>query len=193
CLIGLYRSITARAFCNLRVFRDSLRVGVSEWAGVRTLVTIRCGERLCALDRAAVREVTPLPDLSRPPSLPASVEGLMNLAGEAVLVVDLVRLLDISPNKEIDPIYRHVVVLQQQDGSTGLLVDRVEDVASVADDAIVAADRNTTINDCVVGQVDIGGETAHVLDAGRIFLSAERVRLADMQRSEQARLDALDA
>jgi len=167
--------------------------GGSEWAGVRTLVTIRCGERLCALDRAAVREITPLPELSRPPSLPASVEGVMNLAGEAVLIVDLVRLLDVAPNEDIDPIYRHVIVLSQDDGSSGLLVDRVEDVASVPANAIIAADGATTVNDCVVGQVEIGGETVHVLDAERIFLAAERLRLADIQKSEQARLDALDA
>lgn len=167
--------------------------GVSERAGVRTLVTIRCGERLCALDRAAVREVAPLPELSRPPSLPASVEGVMNLGGEAVVIVDLVRLLDVAPNTDIDPIYRHVVILHQQDGSTGLLVDRVEDVVTVAGDAIIATGGNTTINDCAVGQVEIGNEIAHVLNASRIFLAAERVRLADIQQSEQARLDALDA
>lgn len=167
--------------------------GGSEWAGVRTFVTIRCGERLCALDRAAVQEVTPLPELSRPPSLPASVEGVMNLAGEAVLVVDLVRLLNLAPDANIDPIYRHVVVLHQDEGSAGLLVDRVEDVVSVANDAIIAADDSTTVNDCVVGQVELGGQTVHVLAADRIFLAAERVRIADIQASEQARLDALDA
>ncbi|RYZ03945.1 MAG: hypothetical protein EON61_15140, partial [Alphaproteobacteria bacterium] len=96
--MALYRSITARAFCNLRALCGSLCAGGSEWVGVRTFVTIRCGERLCVLDRAAVQEVTPLPELSRPPSLPASVEGVMNLAGEAVLVVDLVRLLDVAPD-----------------------------------------------------------------------------------------------
>lgn len=167
--------------------------GGSEWAGVRTLVTIRCGERLCALDRIAVREVTPLPELSRPPSLPASVEGVMNLGGEAVLIVDLVRLLDIAPNADVDPIYRHVVVLRRDDGAAGLLVDRVEDVTSVADEAIMAADSDTTVNDCITGQVEIGGEVAHVLDAERIFLAAERARFADIQQNEQARLDALQS
>lgn len=156
-------------------------------------MTIRCGERLCALDRAAVREVTPLPELSRPPSLPASVEGIMNLGGEAVLVVDLVRLLAIAPNADVDPIYLHVVVVHQEDGAAGLLVDRVEDVVNVADDAIIAADGDTTINACIVGQVVLGDETIHVLDAGRVFLEAERARFADIQKSEQDRLDALQA
>lgn len=169
------------------------RAGASECVGVRTLVTIRCGERLCALDREAVQEVTPLPELSRPPSLPASVEGVMNLAGEAVLVVDLVRLLDLEPNPDVDPVYRHVVVLHQDEGAAGLLVDRVEDVASVARDAIIATDEHSTVNDCVVGQVELGDETVYVLEAGRIFLAAERARMADIQKSEQARLDALDA
>ncbi len=154
-------------------------------------MTIRCGQRLCALDRKAVREVTPLPELSLPPSLPASVEGVMNLGGEAVLVVDLARLLGIDPDADVDPIYRHVVVLQQGESVIGLLVDRVADVTSVAADAVMPADAATTLNDCVTGQVEIAGETAHVLDADRILLEAERVRFADIQRAEQTRLDAL--
>ena len=160
---------------------------------MRTLVTIRCGDRLCALDRAAVREVTPVPELSRPPSLPSSVEGLMNLAGEAIVVIDLARLLGVTPDSEVDPLYRHVIVLGQEDNLTALLVDRVEDVRRIEDNAVTPADEKTSVNDCVVGQVDINGATAHLLDVGRIFLAAERTRFADIRRSEQARLDALEA
>jgi len=160
---------------------------------LRTLVTIRCGERLCALDRAAVREVAPVPELSHPPSLPSSVEGLMNLAGEAIVVVDLARLLNVMPDPQIDPLYRHVIVLDEGENLTALLVDRVEDVCRIEDDAVTFADDNTSVNDCVIGQVDISGATAHLLDVSRIFLVTERSRFADIQRSEQARLDALEA
>ena len=123
----------------------------------------------------------------------SSIDQVILSGADVLLIVDLVRLLDVPPNEDIDPIYRHVIDLSQDDGSSGLLVDRVEDVASVPANAIIAADGATTVNDCVVGQVEIGGETVHVLDAERIFLAAERLRLADIQKSEQARLDALDA
>ncbi|MDP3493658.1 MAG: chemotaxis protein CheW [Hyphomonadaceae bacterium] len=160
---------------------------------MKTLVVIRCGERVCALDRAAVQEVAPVPELAHPPSLPASVEGLMNLGGEAIVVVDLAKLLDVSPNPDINPVYRHVVVLAGPEAPIALLVDRVEDVCHVAVDAVTPADDQSSVNGCVVGHVEIGGVTAHLLDASRIFLAAERARFAEIQRSEQARMDALDA
>jgi purine-binding chemotaxis protein CheW len=157
--------------------------------GQRTFVTIRCGERLCALDREAVREIAAVPELSHPPSLPASVEGLLNLGGEAVVVVNLARLLDLSQDPDIDPVDRHIVVLG--DGLVALLVDRAEDVCRVLGDAITRTDDQTSVNDCIIGDVEIDGVTAHVLDASRILLTAERARYADIQRAEQARLDAL--
>jgi purine-binding chemotaxis protein CheW len=140
-----------------------------------------------------VREVAPLPELARPPSLPASAEGLMNLGGEAIVVINLMALLDLAADPEINPVYRHILVMAGADGFIGLLVDRVEDVRAVAEEAIMPADEQSSINGCVVGHVEVGGATAYLLDASRIFLAAERARFADIQRSEQARLDAVGA
>ena len=162
-----------------------------ERTGLKTLIVIRCGERLCALDRAAVREVALLPELARPPTLPPSVEGLMNLGGEAIVVVDLARLLDVVSDATIDPIYRHVVVLAGADDSIGLLVDRVEDVRRINPDSITPADDHSSLNNCVIGHVEIADSTAHLLDAGRIFLAAEKARFADLRQAEQARLEGL--
>ena len=117
----------------------------------------------------------------------------MNLGGEAIVVINLAALLDVTPDPEINPLYRHILVLAGVDGFIGLLVDRVEDVRSVAESAIMPADEQSSVNGCVVGHVEIAGATAYLLDAGRIFLAAERTRFADIQRLEQARLDALGA
>ena len=134
-----------------------------------------------------------MPELAQPPSLPASAEGLLNLGGEAIVVVNLAALLDVAPDPEINPLYRHILITAGDDGFIGLLVDRVEDVRHIAEDAIMPADEQSSVNGCVAGHVEIDGATAYLLDAGRIFLAAERARFADIQRTEQARLDALDA
>lgn len=117
----------------------------------------------------------------------------MNLGGEAVVVINLATLLDVASDPEINPLYRHILVLAGGEDFIGLLVDRVEDVSRVADDAVMPADERSSVNGCVVGQVAIRDTTAYLLDASRIFLAAERARFADIQRSEQARLDALGA
>ena len=160
---------------------------------MKTILTIHCGERLCALERTAVREIAPLPQLSRPPSLPAAVEGLLNLGGEVVVVIDLARLLDVQPDSDVDPLYRHLVVLTDDDASIALLVDRVENVRQIDDSAVMPVDPQTSVNDCISGQIELDGETVSLLDADKLFLAAERARLTDIRRAEQARLDALGA
>jgi purine-binding chemotaxis protein CheW len=159
---------------------------------VATIVVFRCGERRCALDRAAVDEVTPLPELSHPPGMPTGIEGYLNLGGEAVVVVDAARLFGLEQDADVDPLYRHILILGEEDEHTGLLVDRVEDVKVIADDAIMPAPAEHSLNDSVVGQVDLGGSPVFLLAADRILLAAEKERLAGLKQAEQARLDALD-
>lgn len=158
-----------------------------------TLVVFRCGERRCALGRAAVDEVTPLPELSHPPGTPGGIEGYLNLGGEAVVVVDAARLFGLESDAEVDPLYRHILILGEEGEHTGLLVDRVEDVKVVADDAVMPAAPEHSLNDCVTGQVDLGGSPVFLLAADRILLAAEKERLAGLKLAEQARLDALEA
>ena len=56
----------------------------------------------------------------------------MNLGGEAVVVINLATLLDVASDPEINPLYRHILVLAGGEDFIGLLVDRVEDVSSAA-------------------------------------------------------------
>ena len=157
-----------------------------------TVVLMRCGDLRCALERAAVREIAPMPLLPHPPSLPSSMEGVMNLGGEAILVVDLAKLLGVGAGEDVEPLYRHIVVLGQASEGVGLLVDRVEDVRRIDDASLVPAAPANSLNGCVTALADVDGVQVNVLDAGRIFLAAEQARLADIRQAEQARLDALE-
>lgn len=116
----------------------------------------------------------------------------MNLAGEVVVVVDLARLMDTTPDPDVEPLYRHIVVLSGET-SIALLVDRVENVRQIDEAAIVPVSADMSVNGCVTGQVEIDGANVGLLDASRLFLAVERLTLADIQRVEQARLDALVA
>jgi purine-binding chemotaxis protein CheW len=168
--------------------------GAPEEAAVSVILIFRCGERRCALDRAAVSEVAPLPELSRPPGMPASLEGFLNLGGDVLGVVDAASLFGLAPDDSVDPIYRHLVVLAgREDERFCLLVDRVEDVRTADLSALQAAPAASTLNGCVAGQLEIDGAVVHVLAADRILLAAEAARMEALRAAEQARLDALGA
>ncbi len=156
-------------------------------------LVFRCGDRLCALEREAVVEVAPLPELSAPPGMPATLEGFLNLGGEAVAVVDAAKLFGLGADADVDPIYRHILVMRDGSQLMGLLVDRVEDLRRFDDGSVRASGAGRSLNDCVRGEIDDGGPVIHVLASDRILMEAERVRLDDLRHLEQARLDALDA
>lgn len=57
------------------------------------LVLFMLGGVECALRREAVRSILPVPQLWRPPGIPAPLLGFADIEGEAVPVVALARLL----------------------------------------------------------------------------------------------------
>jgi purine-binding chemotaxis protein CheW len=158
---------------------------------LEAFIVFRCGDRRCALERAAVAEIAPLPDLSTPPGMPGALEGFLNLGGEAVPVVDAARLFGVSPDDSVDPLYRHILVMHDGPALIGLLVDRVEDFKRFGPDAIRPGESGHSLNNCVTGEIDASGGVIHVLANDRILLAAEKARLAELGRLEQARLDAL--
>lgn len=158
---------------------------------VTAIVIFRLGDVRCALEREAVAEVAPIPELARPPGIPASVAGFLNWRGEAVAVIDAAILFGVPADSAIDSLYRHVVIVESDEDHIGLLVDRAEDVRRLESHLVLEASQGQTLNDCVIGKIVIDDADVHILAPDRILLAAERARIADLRKAEQARLNAL--
>lgn len=138
-------------------------------------------------------EVLPLPDLHAPPAGGGPLAGFLNLGGAPVPVVDLARLLglrDSSAPASDDP-YRHILLDAQ--GATGFLVDRVEDLITVAETDLRPVAPERTLNGCVAAEVARGGAFVHVLSLTRLLTAEERARLSALAEAAAARLAALPA
>jgi purine-binding chemotaxis protein CheW len=144
----------------------------------------------CALPRAAVRELLPLPRLSRPPSMPATLAGFVNLGGEALPVLALRHLLGLTRVAPVEPLYRHIVVVEDTlPGSrAGLLVDRVLDLSPMPAGASSPVPPEDSLNGCVAAQLATPDGFIHVLDPARILLAREQASLAEMTRKASERL-----
>lgn len=145
----------------------------------------------CALERAAVSEILPLPHLHRPPVGGALLAGFLNLGGVPVPVVDLARLFGLRDAEPGDDPYRHLVVAA--DGGTAFLVDRVDDLVRIEAAAIRPVAEGRTLNGCVEAEIVRGERLVHVLAMARILTIEERDRLAAMTRAAQERLAGLSA
>jgi purine-binding chemotaxis protein CheW len=120
--------------------------------------------------------VTPLP------SADGLIEGVINVRGVAVAVVDLCRHLGISRlDPEPDP---HVLLIEHQKRVMGLIVDSVFDVVSLAADQIV---RTGQVLPAELGDVSLllglahtGGEMVPVLDPEHLFQPGQASVLAEV-------------
>jgi purine-binding chemotaxis protein CheW len=157
--------------------------------GAHYLIFALAGLR-CALPRRVVRELLPLPRLSRPPSLPEALAGFVNLGGEPLPVLALRHLLGLRRDAPVEPLYRHIVVVEDAlpGARAGLLVDRVLDLLAVPEDQLCPAAAEESLNGCVAAQLAMPDGFVHVLDPARILLRREQASLEELTRKAAARL-----
>jgi len=101
---------------------------------ITQLVVFQLGPELYGADIAVVREVCPLQRVTRVPRTPAYVEGVTNLRGRVIPVVDLRRRLGL-PAGPATPSTR-IAVAELDGEQVGMIVDAVLEVARVPEKAI---------------------------------------------------------
>lgn len=90
------------------------------------LATFQVGQALCGIDLQRIQEVNKQTVVTRVPQSEAYVEGVLNLRGRIVTVVDLGRKIGLSPI-ERNAENRNIIVTSAEE-QIGLLVDRISDV-----------------------------------------------------------------
>lgn len=163
--------------------------------GTAYYLLLSLAEQRCALPRAAVRELLPLPLLSRPPGLPPVLAGFANLGGAPLPVLHLARLLGLDasqPEDGRDALYRHIVVLRAEAQPVGLLVDRVLDLVAVPAGGLRPVPQERSLNGCVSGGLpalpgEAPGALVPVLDPARLLLAEERAVLRGLTEAARVR------
>ena len=90
------------------------------------LVTFWVGSEEFAVEILAVREINRMLDVTRVPEAPACVEGVINLRGLIVPIVDLRKRFG-APSDRSDNETR-IIVVEVNDRYIGFIVDRVSEV-----------------------------------------------------------------
>ena len=104
-----------------------------------SLVVFGVGDLLCALPVAAVSEIVPVQHAARIPGAPDGVEGLVNVRGRLLTVMDGRRMLgQASGTTGAEP---SILLLHAHGRPLGFLVDQVHDLIHVPQSAL--EDRGT--------------------------------------------------
>ncbi|MDX9702940.1 MAG: chemotaxis protein CheW [Candidatus Auribacterota bacterium] len=90
------------------------------------LVTFRLGKEEYGVNIEQVREIIRIVEIIHVPKAPAFVEGLINLRGTVVSVIDLRKRFDIVPSGEKEA--ERIIVVEVQNRTIGVIVDSVLEV-----------------------------------------------------------------
>jgi purine-binding chemotaxis protein CheW len=98
------------------------------------LVTFMLAEEEFGIPSFCVKEIVQVPEITRVPQVPAFVEGLANLRGSILPIINLRRRFDLPAHELTDD--SRVVVIETGGRLTGLIADEVSEVMHVSHDRI---------------------------------------------------------
>jgi len=104
--------------------------------GMRSLVAFKIGTEEFAVDIASVQEINKAVEVTRIPNSPPHVQGVMNLRGKIIPVVDLRKMLGFQ-TRAADKQSR-IIVIETGGVVVGFLVDSVSEVVQLPESAVEA-------------------------------------------------------
>lgn len=145
-------------------------------ADARQFVTVRIGGQLFGLAIDAVNEVFAPAGITRVPLSAAEIEGVLNLRGRIVTMIDMRRLMDVGHAAATSM----AVGIESHGDAFGLMIDDVGDVLMLNDSQ---KDPNPATLDAhwarlVDGVYRLPSELLLVLDVGRVLASVTPARAA---------------
>ncbi|MBM4438168.1 MAG: purine-binding chemotaxis protein CheW [Actinobacteria bacterium] len=112
----------------------------------RTICVFARNRELCGVDTAVVREIARMQDIAPVPNTPAYIDGVINLRGRIIPVVDL-RTRFNMPRVAPDAATR-IVVLELNDVLAGMVVDAVTEIRTIQGGEI---DEAATVTSAIEG------------------------------------------
>ncbi len=141
------------------------------------LVIFQIGSDLFAIEVQQIREILRIPDIIRIPNAPPFVEGIINLRGFAVCVLDLHKRFQISPSVENKG--RRILVIDLKDRSLGLIVDKVHEVLHMPSGDLqrIPPELTSLESRFLKGVASINKSLVLIIDAEKMFSTEELLKL----------------
>jgi purine-binding chemotaxis protein CheW len=136
------------------------------------------------VDILKVQEIIRTVDITRVPRAPEFVEGVINLRGKIVPVIDLRKRFGI-PKRDRDSETR-IIVVELPDKVVGFLVDKVKEVIRVEKSIIEPPPELTTNVDAnyITGVAKLRDRLLILLDLDKVLSVDEQDRLAELDESQ---------
>lgn len=133
------------------------------------LVTFDVANEEFAVDILAVHEINRMIELTRVPQSPPSVEGVINLRGKIIPVVDLRKRFELEVTASTDQ--SRIIVVEVGPRVLGFVVDRVHEVLRIPDSIVEPAPSMTSSvdTDFIDGVAKLEDRLIILLDLAKLF------------------------
>jgi purine-binding chemotaxis protein CheW len=143
-------------------------------------LTFRLAEEDYGLEIRYVTEIIGIQKITEVPDMPLFVKGVINLRGKVIPVMD-VRARFSLPERAYDE-RTCIVVVNVEDKAVGLVVDKVNEVASIPEDQIEPPPRAGHDNCAYIqGIGKMGDEVKILLDVKRLLYQEEMDQISLME------------
>lgn len=151
---------------------------------VLQLVTFKLGGEEYAIDILKVQEIIRMVEITSIPSAPEYVEGVINLRGKVIPVINLRKKFGL-PVKSVDTQFRIMVV--NVGVKIGIIVDSVSEVLRLPSDTVEPPPPMTTGNgsEYISGVGKFGDRLVILLDIERLLKNEKVNEIASEFRSSQ--------
>ena len=169
-----------------------MTTAVDAASGEEQLVVFDLAAETYGVDIGAVREIIRMQDITKVPGAPEFVEGIINLRGNVIPVLDLRKRfrLDVGTRDKDNRIL--VVDIGGQD--IGVVVDAVTEVLRITPDSVEPPSSVITTADSVylLGIVKLEGRLVILLDLEKVLSESEKATLTDVVDSDAEVVGAAD-
>ena len=153
----------------------------------KQLVVFNLADEDYGVDIGTVREIIQMQAITKVPEAPHFTEGVINLRGSVIPVVDLrkrFRLEEAERDKD-----SRIVVVTSGGEDIGIVVDSVAEVLRISSDSIEPASSiiTTTNSEYLLGIVKLQNKMVILLDTDRVISCEERAALVTVASEQKAK------
>ena len=154
--------------------------------GERQRVVFDLNEEAYGIDISQVREIIRMQEITRVPRAPEFIEGVINLRGKVIPVVDLRARFSMPGTERTDE--HRIVVVDVSGQDIGMVVDAVTEVSRIPSSSIEPPSNVITTNDSeyLTGIVKTDEKLIILLDIAKVISNADADALEEVQQSPDA-------
>jgi purine-binding chemotaxis protein CheW len=147
----------------------------------KKVVGFKLKDEAFAFDIMKVVEIIRLKEITEVPTAPAFIEGVINLRGKIIPIIDLRKRFKVEITDR-DRKYRIIIVELMKNQLVGVIVDEVEKVIQVKEDQVLPAPPTVTEagGRYIESIIKIDDRIIVLLDIDRIFSESEQVDLREI-------------